>query len=219
MFVSDLLMRPVVLFDQPEDGQGAGGAAQGGETTPPAETPPVAESQWVPPTEAEVKAMQSAIANERRGREAAEKLVKAEADKKAEEEGRWKELAESSRAEAEEARAALAAFQNELAIEAKARDLKFRRPDDALKLLPDDVDRTDAVAVEAGLKALLANDPALLADDKPQPTGAQPGGAAPPQSLDEQIAEAEQKGDWSTAGALKAQKALSGHSDLSAAAA
>lgn len=170
---------------------------------------PVSVGDWTPPSREEWERQQSAIAGYRRDAEKAEKAARLAAEAKAKEEGRHQELAEQYKADAEKARAELEQFRQHLAIEQKARDMKFRRPDYALRLLPEDVDRSDPVAVEQALQALLADDPSLKADTTPQPTGGQPGGAGPRQTLDEQIAEAEANKDWKTASALKAQKLVS----------
>ena len=166
---------------------------------------------WTPPTKAEWEQQQSAIARYRREKEAQEKAAKQAEQARAEQQGEWEALAKQHAEERDQIQRELDTVRQEQLIVEKATNMRFRRPDYALKLLPADVDRNDPVAVEQGLQALLADDPQLKSDGSATAsTGTQPSGEAQPQSLDEQIAEAEARSDWRTAGALKAQKIAAG---------
>ena len=168
-------------------------------------------SEWSPPTRQEWEQQQSAIARYRREKEAQEKAAKQAEQARAEQQGEWEALAKQHAEERDQIQRELDTVRQEQLIVEKATNMRFRRPDYALKLLPPDVDRNDPVAVEQGLQALLADDPQLKSDGSATAsTGTQPSGEAQPQSLDEQIAEAEARSDWRTAGALKAQKIAAG---------
>lgn len=158
----------------------------------------VSKSDW--------EAMQSQIASFRRKQKKAEEDAKAAEQKRLEEEGKHKELAAQEKARADKAEADLAAFKRTQRIERMAAQKKFRDPTDAIANLPADLDRDDDAAVEAALEQIANTKPYLLDTGTPSRTGGPAGGAQPPANLDEQIAEAEAKGDYKLAGALKARK-------------
>jgi hypothetical protein len=91
---------------------------------------------------------------------------------------------------------------------------KLADPSDAVRLLDmstfslDDNDEVDSAAVVKAIDELLKSKPYLgVKDDRRFQGGADQGArGGQKQTIDDQIREAEGKGDWRTAGALKAQK-------------
>jgi hypothetical protein len=91
---------------------------------------------------------------------------------------------------------------------------KLADPSDAVRLLDlsefnlDDNDEVDSAAVAKAIDELLKSKPYLgVKDDRRFQGGADQGArGGQKQTIDDQIREAEGKGDWRTAGALKAQK-------------
>ena len=154
---------------------------------PPASTPPA-------PSDAERDA---AFARERRGREEAEKRAKDATDrladqerKKAEEEGRFKELAEQEKARADGLEAKQLETEQHRNAERSAGDLKFRDAGYALYLLQQDsVDLSDAAAVKAALTGLAESRNDLITGHVPPPSGGPAGGskADPPGLTREQL--------------------------------
>lgn len=145
-------------------------------------SPPEAAPPAAPPVDEEKAARDAAFAEQRRRAEAAEKQLKdlqeREAQRereKAEEEGRWKDLAEQADAARKAAEAEAARVKSESAIKEIAAQMDFRNPSDALALLPTDVDRTDDEQVKAALQAL-AEDRAYLIKTEPAHTPAPPSG-------------------------------------------
>lgn len=112
--------------------------------------------------------------------------------------------------ERDEVRQELVTSQREATVTKVAARLKFRDAADALQNLPADLpDDADAAAIERALKKV-AKDKDYLIDGQGTRTGAPAGGGDPPtpKDLDEQIREAESKGDFQKSLELKNQKLL-----------
>lgn len=159
-------------------------------------------------TKADHDAMQSQLAAFRRQQKKAEEQAAEAERKRLEDEGKHKEIADAEKARADKAEAALADHKREQRIERLATKMKFRDSRDALANLPEGLDRDDEAAVEAALTQVAKTKPYLIDTGTVTRTGGQAGGPADPATLDQQIAEAEAKGDFKTAGALKARKLI-----------
>jgi membrane protein involved in colicin uptake len=130
------------------------------------------------------------MARERRAREDAENRAKAaedklaaEAKKKAEDEGKWKELAEEETRKREALEASQRQADQRRHAERAAGDLKFRDTGYALYLLEqDNVDLADAAAVKAALTVLVESRRDLVAGVPPPSSGGpvKPGRSDPP---------------------------------------
>ena len=155
-----------------------------GASTPP-ETPPAETPAATPPAD---PGRDAAFAEFRRKADEAERRAKAAEDalaeqerKKAEEEGRWKELAEQERARADRLEAAQVAAEQKRNAERSAKDLKFKDTGYALYLLAQDsVDLADPAAVKAGLEQIATNRADLVGTAAPPPSGGPTGGAQDP---------------------------------------
>jgi hypothetical protein len=172
----------------------------------PAPEPTPQSADKVEISKADYDALQSQIAAFRRQQKKAEEAAKAAEQKRLEEEGKHKELAEAEKARADKAEADLKTFKRDQRIERLATKKGFHDAKDAIANLPGDLDRDDEAAVEAALEQVAKTKPYLLDKGTPTRTGGPAGGAQPPANLDEQIREAEVKGDFKLAGALKARK-------------
>lgn len=118
-------------------------------------------------------------ANEAEGR--AKKAEQELADikrKEAEQAGEWEKLAKQYETERDQARKELADLRAQIKVEGIAKNLKFRNADEAIALLPADIDRADESAVTTALQALAENRRHLLDNGTPGPTGL-PGGGSP----------------------------------------
>lgn len=173
-----LTSRPFIVFD--------GGVAGGPPPDPNPDPNPDPEPPAPPAPDAE---RDRAFAELRRRAEAAEKAAKDAADqlaererKEAEEQGRWKDLAEQEKARADQLAASMAAQEQDRSVEAAARAQRFRDPDIAKHLLPATVDRNDPDAVNAALERVAQERPHLIdAGTSPPapPSGGAPGGNPP----------------------------------------
>jgi hypothetical protein len=112
------------------------------------------------------------------------------ARKEAEEQGRWKELAEQAQADKAELEAKWAKAEQDRQLESIARTLKFRDPDLVGHLVPASVDRNDTAAVKAALEAVATERPHLVDGAPPPPSGGPAGGTQtdPPKLTREQLA-------------------------------
>jgi hypothetical protein len=126
---------------------------------------------------------------DRRAREAEDKLAAA-ARKKAEEEGRWKELAEQERARADKLEADQHAAEARRNAERTAGDLRYRDTGYALYLLAQEkVDLADAVKVKETLDRIAKERTDLVEGTAPPPSGGPAGGNGgdPPKVTAEQL--------------------------------
>lgn len=127
----------------------------------------------------------------------AEKAAKAAAEKQKQQDGDWQSLAEErekeaaeARTEADEAKAALVAYQRQKVVMEAASALDFRDPQDAHRFLNVE-DQADPKLVEAALKRLKKDKPYLISE--PRRTGVDHGsgdtrlGATPSQQHNEFI--------------------------------
>ena len=147
---------------------------------PPAETPPATPPADPGNNAAFAEMRRKADEAERRAK-AAETALAEQERKKAEEEGRWKELAEQERARADQLEAAQTAAEQKRHAERTAQDLKFKDTGYALYLLAQDrVDLADAAAVKAALEQIAKNRADLVGTSPPPPSGAPAGGAQDP---------------------------------------
>ena len=155
-----------------------------GASTPP-ETPPAAAPAAAPPAD---PGKDAAFAEMRRKADEAERRAKAaetalaeQERKKAEEDGRWKELAEQEKARADKLEAAQVAAEQQRHAERSATDLKFKDTGYALYLLAQDhVDLSDPAAVKAGLEQIAKNRADLVGPAAPPPSGGPTGGTQDP---------------------------------------
>lgn len=130
----------------------------------------------------------AAFARLRREKEEADRRAKAAQDalaakerQEAEEQGRWKELAESAQAESEALKKRIAEGEQRRSVEAAARALNFRDPDIVEHLLPASVDRNDTEAVKAALTTVATERPHLVSTPAPPPPSGGPAGGGGPQ--------------------------------------
>lgn len=114
---------------------------------------------------------------EQRARAAEQQLADIERTK-AEQAGEWEKLAKQYETERDQARQELADLRTEIKVEKTASRLKFKNTDEALALLPRELDRSDDQAVADALEALATNRPHLIDNGKPGPTGL-PAGSSP----------------------------------------
>jgi hypothetical protein len=112
---------------------------------------------------------------DKRAKDAEDKLA-AKAREEAEAQGEWQKLAETYEKERDTARKALADLQQQIKVEAVAAGLKFRHADEAIALLPSELDRTDEAAVQKALEQLAEDRPHLIDSGTPGPTGRPPTG-------------------------------------------
>lgn len=133
-----------------------------------------------------------AMAELRRRAEAAEKTArdaKAELDRiereKAEKAGEWEKLAKQYETERDEARLELAGERQNATVEKAAGRLKFRNTDEAVALLPTDLDRADTTAVDKALEQLAVNRPHLIDTGKTVQSGLPPGPRSTDLTLDQ----------------------------------
>ena len=181
-----LKLMPFIVRDT-DDPAGAAPPAD-----PPAPEPAPRQDPPAPPVPDD-----SAFARMRRDKEAADKRAK-EAEEKlaakereeAEEQGRWKELAEKAQADKAELEAKWAKAEQDRQLESIARTLKFRDPDLVGHLVPASVDRNDTAAVKAALEAVATERPHLVDGAPPPPSGGPAGGTQtdPPKLTREQLA-------------------------------
>lgn len=164
-----------------------GGEPAGGNPEPPAPTPEPTPAPPAPTPPAPAHD-DSAFARMRREKEAAEREAQqarealAERDRKeAEEQGRWKDIAEQEKARADKLEADAKAKDDQRNAERAARDLKFKDPEYALYLLRQNgVDISDPVAVKAGLEEIAKTRTDLIGTAPPAPpSGGAPGGNPP----------------------------------------
>lgn len=113
---------------------------------------------------------------ERREKEARDALA-AKERKEAEQAGEWEKLAKQYEQERDDARGELARLKRRIDVEKIARRLKFRHADEAIALLPADLDDADDGKVEQALAQLAADRPHLINSGAPGPTGGPPGPA------------------------------------------
>lgn len=83
--------------------------------------------------------------------------------REAEEQGRWEELARRLEQERDRLRSELEGERVSRQVERLAVELRFHRSDEALALLPQDLDRSDADAVREALEQLTRERPHLVA--------------------------------------------------------
>jgi membrane protein involved in colicin uptake len=139
-----------------------------------------------------------AFAEQRRRADEAERRAKAAEDalaerarKEAEEQGRWKELAEQEKARADRLEADKAKADQRNNAERTASTLKFRDAGYALYLLEQQrVDLADAPAVKTALEQIAQDRKDLIEGNPPPPSGAPAGGTQPdpPKLTREQLA-------------------------------
>lgn len=132
------------------------------------------------------------MARLRREKEAAERKARdaqAELDRRdreqAEQAGEWEKLAKQYETERDQARTELTELRQEIKVKGFAKRLKFRHEDEAIALLPRDVDVTDEGAVQAALEALAENRPHLIDNGKPGPTGLPPSSRSTDLTIDQ----------------------------------
>lgn len=168
-------------------------------TDPPATDPPTADPPADPPaadppetgaTQAEVDKAYAKLREAEKARKAAEDKLAAQARAKAEEEGRFKELAEQEKARADRLEAEQQQAEQRRHAERSARDMKFKDGDYALYLLAQQgVDFADPQKVREGLESLAKDRTDLIAGHVPPPSGGPAGGAkaTPPALTRERI--------------------------------
>lgn len=181
---------------------------EGGEpTTPPTGEPTPAEptEEKVTLTKAEYDAQQTKLADYRRKEKKAQDAAAEAERKRLQDAGEHQQLAEQAQAKADAAEQALADLLTTQRIADEARTLKFRDSKVALALLPAGLDREDPEATTRALEAIAAQNAYLIDDGTPGRTGGPAGGGGRQLSLQEQIADAEGKGDLKLARALKAR--------------
>jgi hypothetical protein len=176
--------------------EGGGGTPPAPETTPLAGDPPAPTATTEPPAPkddgkdaAMAKARRDADEAKRRADEAERKL--ADRDRKdAEEQGRWKELAETEKARADGLEQKIAASEQDRQIESVAKSLKFRDPDLVKHLLPANVDKNDTAQVKTALEQIASERKHLIDGAPPPPSGGPTGGPnadTPPALTREQL--------------------------------
>lgn len=167
-----------------------GGDPAGGDPTPPAPTPeptPTPPPAPAPPAPAHDD---SAFARMRREKEAAERAAQEARDalaakerEEAEEQGRWKDIADAEKARADALEAKQKTEQDKRNAERAARDLRFKDPEYALYLLAQrNVDLADAAAVSTALHEIAESRADLIDASTPPPappSGGPPGGNPP----------------------------------------
>ena len=144
---------------------------------PPPPTPPATPPAPAPPPAAAEKPDDAAFARIRRENAALEAEAKRLRDeaaererKEAEEQGRWKELAEQEKARADRLEADRAAERAKANAAKAAGELKFADPDYALyRLAQDGVSLEDPAAVKAALENLAQSAPSMLQGTAPPP--------------------------------------------------
>lgn len=102
---------------------------------------------------------------------AAEDELAARQRKEAEDQGEWEKLAKQYETERDEARTDLVELRAQIQVERIARRRKFRNADEALALLPGDLDRSDEDAVDKALETLAENRPHLIDTGQSGSTG------------------------------------------------
>lgn len=146
------------------------------------------KAETPPPPEPKPDDRDRAFAEQRRKADEAERRAKAAEDalaererKEAEEQGRWKEIAEKAEAKAADLEARHTAAEQRRNAERAASDLKVKDTGYALYLLEQDkVDLSDPSAVKTALEQLTTNRPDLLGGTAPPPpTGGPAGGTGP----------------------------------------
>ena len=166
-------LAPFITYD--------GGDPAGGDPAPPAPTPePTPPAPAAHDDSAFARLRREKEAAERDAREAREALAAREREE-AEEQGRWKDIAETEKARADQLEADSKANEAQRNAERAARDLKFRDPEYALYLLRQDgVDILDPAAVKGGLEEIAKTRTDLLGAAPPAPpSGGAPGGTPP----------------------------------------
>lgn len=144
---------------------------QGGEQDPPPADPPKPDDR----DEAFARLRREKEAAERKARDAEDRLA-AKQREEAEQAGEWEKLAKQYETERDEARKDLADLKTRIKVEGIAKRLKFRREDEAIALLPNNLDRDDDGAVSKALEDLAAERPHLVDNGAPPPSGAPAGG-------------------------------------------
>ena len=151
--------------------------------------PPASPASPAPDDSAFARIRREKEAAERRAKEAEDKLAAKEREE-AEEQGRWKELAEKAQADKAELEAKWVKAEQDRQLESVARTLKFRDPDLVGHLVPASVDRNDTAAVKAALETVAKERPHLVDGAPPPPSGGPAGGGKqdPPGLTREQLA-------------------------------
>lgn len=99
--------------------------------------------------------------------------------REAEEQGRWEELARRLEQERDQLRAELEGERVSRQVERLAVELRFHRSDEALALLPQGLDRSNADAVREALEQLARERPHLVASSQGGATGGPSAGTRP----------------------------------------
>lgn len=121
---------------------------------------------------------------ERQAKEARDALA-AKERAEAEQAGEWEKLAKTYEQERDEARQELADLRTQITVEKLATTLHFRNADEAIALLPSNLDRSDDDRVRAALTTLAENRPHLIDNGKPGPTGGPAGGPTTDLTIDQ----------------------------------
>jgi len=119
------------------------------------------EQETVQMSKAEADALRRQAAEARKVTKKAEQKAKADSEREAKEQGRWQELVDEAKAEAEEAKLQYDGLQRKLRIQAAASRLNFRDADVAAALLSED-DTEDDQTTERSLKRLAKEKPYLV---------------------------------------------------------